>query len=290
MSFYARIRPYAMVAPSILIFLFFFIYPIFYMIYLSMHKWNFISPDKTFVGTDNFKDLFSDSEFLQVIRNTFSYTLFTVSLTIVLALLIALWVNRQGTLYSVVQGLIFSPHIVSLVSVSMLWMWIMDPQYGLLNWLLGSVGLPELQWLSDPKTSLFSLVIVAIWKSVGFNTLVFIAGLQSISSQIYEAAALDDASRWRTFYKLTLPMLSPTLFFLVITNLIGSFQVFETISIMTDGGPVNSTSTLVFYIYQYGFRFFKIGYASSAGAILLVVIGLLTILYFKLLSRKVHYR
>jgi sn-glycerol 3-phosphate transport system permease protein len=290
MSVYARIRPYAMVAPSILVFLFFFIYPIFYMIYLSLHDWNFVSVNKTFVGADNFKELFDDEEFLQVVRNTFTYTLFTVSLTIVLALLIALWVNRQGTLYGVMQGIIFSPHIISLVSVSMLWMWLMDPQYGLLNWLLGSMGLPTLQWLSDPKSALFSLVIVAVWKSVGFNALVFIAGLQSISRQIYEAAALDEAGRLATFFKLTLPMLSPTLFFLVITNLIGSFQVFETISIMTDGGPVNSTSTLVFYIYQYGFRFFKIGYASAAGVVLLVIIALLTILYFKLLSRKVHYR
>lgn len=125
---------------------------------------------------------------------------------------------------------------------------------------------------------------------MGFNTLVFIAGLQSIPKDMYEAAALDESGPLRTLYRITLPMLSPTLFFLVIINLIGSFQVFETIAIMTQGGPVNSTNTLVFYIYQYGFRFFKIGYASAAGVVLLAVVGLLTLVYFKLLSRKVHYR
>jgi sn-glycerol 3-phosphate transport system permease protein len=166
----------------------------------------------------------------------------------------------------------------------------MDPEYGLLNWIIGLFGFGPLQWLSHPGTSLVSLVIVAVWKGLGYNTLVFIAGLQSIPGDIYEAAALDESKPWTTFAKLTLPMLSPTIFFLVIINLIGSFQVFETIAIMTQGGPVNSTNTLVYYIYENGFRFFKIGYASAAGVILLVIVGALTIVYFRLLARRVHYR
>ncbi|KAF4326274.1 hypothetical protein G195_000103 [Phytophthora kernoviae 00238/432] len=152
------------------------------------------------------------------------------------------------------------------------------------------VGLPKQTWLSSPDSSLLSLVLVSVWKGVGYNALIFIAGLQSIPKDVYEASALDEANWWRKFYKITLPMLSPTLFFLIIINLISSFQVFETIAIMTNGGPINSTNTLVFYIYEYGFRYFKIGYASAAGAILLVVVGLLTLVYFKLLSRKVHYQ
>jgi sn-glycerol 3-phosphate transport system permease protein len=290
MTLWSRLRPYVMVAPSIAIFSIFFIYPIFYMIYLSFFNWDFINPVKEFVGLDNFTELFRNNEFLQVLSNTLNYTLLTVSLSIVISLFLAIWLNREGTWYGIVQGALFSPHIISLVSVSLVWMWLMDLQFGLLNWLLQLVGLPKLEWLSSPDSSLLSLVLVAVWKGVGYNALIFIAGLQSIPKDMYEASALDEANRLRTFYKITLPMLSPTLFFLIIINLISSFQVFETIAIMTKGGPVNSTNTLVFYIYEYGFRYFKIGYASAAGVVLLVVVGLLTLVYFKLLSRKVHYQ
>ncbi|MGD6844859.1 carbohydrate ABC transporter permease [Bacillus infantis] len=285
-----KLRPYGMIAPSIAIFGLFFIYPILYMIYLSFHDWNFVSPVKDFVGIGNFRALFAEREFIEVMRNTFTYTALTVSLTVAVSLLLALWLNRQGALYGFVQGAIFSPHIISLVSVSMLWMWLMDTDYGLLNWFLNLFGIANVPWLTDPGTSLFSLVIVAVWKGIGFNTLIFIAGLQSIPKDIYEAAELDEANKARVFFKLTLPMLSPTLFFLTIISLIASFQVFETIAIMTQGGPINSTNTFVFYIYEYGFRFFKIGYASAAGVLLLILVSLLTVVYFRLLSRRVHYR
>lgn len=156
------LRPYVMVAPAIITFAIFFIYPIFYMIYLSMHSWDFISPDKDFVGVDNFIELFESREFRQVLGNSLNYTLLTVSLTTVISLLLALWLNRKGTLYGIVQGAIFSPHIISLVSVSLVWMWLMDPQFGLLNWFLELFGLQKLEWLSNPKSALMSLVVVAV--------------------------------------------------------------------------------------------------------------------------------
>ncbi|KRE41689.1 carbohydrate ABC transporter permease [Paenibacillus sp. Soil522] len=290
MTLWEKLRPYGMVAPAIIIFSLFFIYPIFYMIYLSMFDWNFVSPTKTFVGFQNFKDLLLEPDFRQVLSNTTLYTVLTVTLTTGIALLLALWLNRKSFFHGFVQGAIFSPHIISLVSISLLWSWLMDPEYGLLNWVIGLAGFGKLDWLSHPSTSLISLVMVAVWKGLGYNALVFIAGLQSIPGDIYEAASLDRSKPWTTFMKLILPMLSPTIFFLVIINMIGSFQVFETIAIMTQGGPVNSTNTLVYYIYEYGFRFFKIGYASAAGVILLVIVGILTMIYFKLLSNRVHYR
>ncbi len=287
---WSRVRPYAMVAPALIIFLMFFIYPIFYMIYLSVFDWNFVSPTKNFVGLQNYLDLFQAKEFIQVLKNSFVYTLLTVAFSIGIALILAVWLNKSGFFYGFVQAAIFSPHIISLVSVAMLWLWLMEPSYGLLNWLFKLVGLPKLEWIAHPDTALYSLVTVAVWKGVGFNALVFIAGLQSIPKDIYEAAALDQSNRFTTFYKLTLPMLSPTLFFLIIINMINSFQVFETIAIMTKGGPINSTNTLVYFIYENGFRFFKIGYASAAGVILLVVIAILTFIYFRLLAKRVHYR
>lgn len=287
---WVKLRPYAMIFPAILIFCLFFIYPIGYMIYLSFHEWNFVSPVKDFVGTSNFSYLLSDRDFREVISNSFIYTFFTVFLTISLSLLLALWLNRGGAVYSFMQASIFSPHIISLVSVSMLWMWIMDADYGLLNWFLNLIGMESVMWLTSPDYALTSLILVAVWKGIGFNTLVFIAGLQSIPKDLYEAAELDHTPPWRRFLKITVPMLSPTLFFLTIIGVINSFQVFETINLMTAGGPINSTNTFVYYIYQYGFQFFKIGYASAAGVILLVILSVLTVVYFKVLSKRVHYR
>ncbi len=260
------------------------------MIYLSVFDWNFVSPTMDFVGFENFISLIGEREFIEVMRNSAVYTFLTVFFTLSISLFLALWLNKQGGLYSFIQGAIFSPHIISLVSISMLWMWLMDSDYGLLNWFLGLVGIAKIEWLTHPDTALFSLVLVAVWKGIGFNTLVFIAGLQSIPKDMYEAAQLDEASPFRILYKITLPMLSPTLFFLAVISMIGSFQVFDTIAIMTQGGPINSTNTFVYYIYENGFRFFKIGYASAAGVVLLLVISLLTIIYFKLLASRVHYR
>ncbi|WP_227002769.1 carbohydrate ABC transporter permease [Salicibibacter kimchii] len=290
MSIWARIRPYIMVAPAMIVFLLFFIYPIGYMIYLSFFEWDFISPVKDFVGFDNFTGLAQSNEFHQVIQNTIIYTLLTVGVTTVISLLLAIWLNKPSKAYSFVQGAIFSPHIISLVSIAMLWMWLMDPQYGLLNWILNVFGLPGSEWLASPDTALLSLVLVSVWQGIGFNTLIIIAGLQSIPPHLYEAAELDQSSRWTTFYKITLPMVSPTLFFLIIINLISSFKVFETIDIMTQGGPVNATNTIVYYIYEYGFRYFQLGYASSAGVILLIVLTIFTALYFWVAGRRVHYQ
>jgi len=290
MSLWYKLRPYVMTVPAITVFILFFIYPIFYMIYLSFTSWNLISPVKKFVGWGNYVELLSSREFQQVIANTITYTFLTVLLTLIIALVLALWLNRKGFIYSFAQGAIFSPYIISLVSVALLWLWIMDPQYGLLNWVLKIFGLSPCPWLTHTDTALISLVIVGVWKTVGYNTLVFIAGLQNIPRDLYEAAELDEAGRWKTFYKITLPMLSPTVFFLLVVNIIASFQVFDTVQIMTQGGPVNATNMLVFYIYQYGFDFFKIGYASAAGVFLLIIVGIMTVFHFIFLSKRVHYR
>ncbi|WP_027417083.1 carbohydrate ABC transporter permease [Aneurinibacillus terranovensis] len=285
-----RWLPYLFTSPAIIVFLLFFIYPIFYMIYLSFTSWDLISPTKNFVGLQNYKDLFFNPEFWQVLSNTIVYTILTVVISIVLSLLCAIWLNRKEWIYRFIQGAIFSPYIISLVSISLLWMWLMDPQYGLLNWLFSLVGLPPSKWLADTGSALYSLVLVNVWKHIGYNTLIFIAGLQSIPKEIYEAAQIDRASWWKKLTRITIPMLSPTLFFLLIINTINSFQVFDNVQIMTQGGPVNSTNMLVYYIYQYGFDFFKIGYASAAGVVLLLLVAIVTLFHFKFLSKRVHYR
>jgi sn-glycerol 3-phosphate transport system permease protein len=285
-----RLSPYFYTAPALVIFAMFFIYPIIYMIYLSFTSWDLVSPKKTFVGLENYKELFHSPDFLQTLSNTVVYTVLTVGISLLLSLFLALWLNHKGNRYRFLQGAIFSPHIISLVSISLLWMWMMDPQYGLLNWVLSLFGMPPSKWLADTSTAIYSLILVSIWKILGYNTLIFIAGLQSIPKEIYEAAALDQTPWWRKLTRITIPMLSPTLFFLLIINTVNSFQVFDTVQIMTQGGPANSTNMLVFFIYQNGFDFFKIGYASAAGVILLLLVGIVTIFHFLFLAKKVHYR
>jgi sn-glycerol 3-phosphate transport system permease protein len=285
------IRPYLYIAPAMLFFALFFFFPIGYVIYLSFFDWSLLNLEEMeWVGLNNFTALFSDEDFRQVLGNTLVYTVSTVVLGIGLSFMLALWLNHKAKVYGIVQAAVFSPHIVSLVSIAMLWMWLMDPQYGLLNALLALAGLPGYTWLSDTKSAMISLILVSIWKGVGYNTLVFIAGMQSIPHDIYEAAQLDRSPWWRTLTRITVPMLSPTLFFLLVINTVSSFQVFDTIYIMTQGGPVNSTNMLVFYIYEQGMDFYNGGIASAASVILLALVGLLTLLHFRWMGKRVHYR
>jgi sn-glycerol 3-phosphate transport system permease protein len=285
----AKARPYIMVAPAMAVFSMFSLYPIVYMVYLSFFKWNMMGPKK-FVGLQNFIDLLTSREFVQVMGNSMYYMAMGVSLSLTLALAAALFLRRNTGVNRFLQASIFAPYIISLVSISFIWLWFMDIDYGFLNFIIGLAGFPPVNWLSDPRFALTSLVVVAVWKSLGFDTLILVSALQTIPAYLYEAAALDKATRFTVFRRITLPMLSPTLFFLALTNIIASFKAFETVALMTQGGPVNTTSTLVFHIYQNGFQFFKIGYASAAGVVLMVLIGGLTVVYFTVLDRRVHYR
>ncbi|WP_400162180.1 carbohydrate ABC transporter permease [Brevibacillus sp. TJ4] len=286
-----RIRPYLYVTPAMIFFTLFFFFPIAYVIYLSFFDWSLLNLDEIeLVGLENYTELLGDSDFYQVLGNSFVYTVCTVGLGIVLSFFLALWLNQKAKVYGVIQAAVFSPHIISLVSVSMLWMWLMDTQYGLLNAILEMVGLPGYTWLAQPGSAMVSLILVSIWKGLGYNTLVFIAGLQSIPRDIYEAAQLDHSPWWRTLTRITVPMLSPTLFFLLVINTVSSFQVFDTIYIMTQGGPINSTNMLVFYIYEQGIDFYNGGAASAASVILLAVVGILTFLHFRVMGKRVHYQ
>lgn len=284
------LKPYLFVAPALIVFIMFSIYPILNTIFLSFYEWDMISPTKEFVGIKNYQTLFRDVKFYQTLSNTFVYMLLTVGLGVILAIALALFLRKDTRINKFMQNLIFTPYIVSLASISFLWMWLMNNDFGLLNYLLSLVGVGPIDWLGNPKVALISLVIISVWKTLGYNTLIILSALQSIPKHLYEAASLDKATKRQTFFKITLPMISPTLFFLTIVSIIASFKVFETIQIITNGGPQNSTNTLVYSIYEYGFQFYKIGYASTIGVVLLVIISIFTIIYFKLLSKKVHYQ
>jgi sn-glycerol 3-phosphate transport system permease protein len=281
--------PYLMTAPAMVVFAVFSLYPIVYMIYLSFFKWNMMGP-RQFIGFQNYAELLTSREFGQVLGNSLYYMVSSVLLSLLLSLIAALFLRRNTSWNRFLQASIFAPYIIPLVSISFIWIWFMDFDYGLLNYIIGLAGFPPVDWLSDPRIALTSLVIVSVWKNLGFNTLILVSAFQTIPAYLYEAAALDKAKPSKVFWSITFPMISPTLFFLALTNIIASFKAFETVAIMTRGGPANATNTLVYYIYQYGFEFFKIGYASAVGVVMMAIIGICTIAYFAVLDRRVHYR
>ena len=283
------LRPYVMIFPAMTGIVLFVIYPVLYLIYLSFYKYNLLNKDKSkFVGFDNFAEVLSRDDFYKALGNTVVYTVSVVVLTILLSLVIAVWLNKKTRMNAFVQAGIFTPHIVSIVSISLVWLWLMEPNHGLLNYLLKTLGLPTSQWLQSSKTAMMSVIIVAVWQNIGYFTLIIVAALQSIPPSIYEAAALDNASRSKVFWKITIPLISPQLFFILVIMTIGSFKVFDTVQVMTGGGPNDATKTIVYYIY--GFRTTNIGYSAATGVVLMAVIGLLTFVYFRMLAKKVHYQ
>jgi sn-glycerol 3-phosphate transport system permease protein len=285
-----RIEPYLMILPAMVFLFTFSIYPMGNLVYLSFTNWQVITPDLRFVGFSNYQELFKSRDFIKALANTGTYTASMVILLLVLALITAVWLSKSNPLDRFVQSTIFTPHIISLVSVSMVWMWLMDYRVGFLNMILNAFGFPSLKWLDSSKTAMLSIVIVSTWKSLGYYTLVLISSLKSIPESIYEAAALDNASKFKVFYKITLPMLSPQLFFLLIVITMGSFKVFDTVRIMTNGGPAGSTEVLAYFIYQQAFSNMRIGYAAAGGTVLLLILIIMTVFYFKTLSKKIHYQ
>lgn len=283
---------YILVAPAVILLLVFTVYPVFYLIYRSLFSGNLISSKKEFVGFENYTKLLSSSDFLQVIKNTVFYTFIVVVLTMAFAVLIAVWLNdrKSRKANDIVQSFIFTPHIISIVSVSTLFLWLMDAKAGLLNLVITALGFEPYTFLSSPNTALFSLSLVMVWKSIGYYSLLIVAALQTIPSNIYEAAELDDAPKYKTFFKITLPMISPTILFVSVVATIQSFRVFDTVSVMTQGGPVNSTNTLVYFIYQYAFCYGKPGYACAAGVVLLIFVCAITYIQFGVGKKRVYYQ
>lgn len=285
-----RAKPYVIIAPAMVTILIFTIYPVICEVALSFTNMNLIKEGTKFVWLDNYIKLFKDKLFGQVVGNTLTYVVATVVLTLGLALMLAFWITSDTRLNVWVRTVMFLPHITALISVSMVFMWLMDPEVGVFNFVLESLGFKGLRWLESSKTSMLSIVIVTVWKSVGYYALVLLSAIKAIPRDLYEAADLDNSSKIKTFFRITIPMISPTLFFLLVTLTMQMFNVFDVVNTMTLGGPVNSTNVLVYFIHQNAFSFMKVGYASAAGTVLLLMVGLLTIVYFHIMEKRVHYK
>lgn len=283
------LKPYLMVAPAIILLLVFTYYPMIDMIYLSFFDYNLIS-EKKFVGLENYRRLFTvNIDFWNSLLNTAVYTVANVVFLILLGLLLALWLQKSTRFNAIAQRLMYLPNFVSMLSITLIFEWLMNEE-GVFNAILNLFNLPGLRWLNSSSTAMMSIIIISVWKGVGAKALLILGSLKAIPDSINEAAALDAAKPVRKFFKITLPMISPMLFYMVITSVMGSFKVFESVRILTNGGPGNSTDVLVFYIYRYAFESMKLGYASAAGCVLSVILMIFSIFYFRMLSKRVHYQ
>jgi sn-glycerol 3-phosphate transport system permease protein len=287
-----KIKPYLLLLPAFIGIAVFTVYPVIKLVYWSFFKVNQLNNAKTaYVGLKNYDYLLTSPAFLKTLANTTIYSLWTIVIIMLVAIIMAFWLSkRQNRMSKFAQAAAFTPHIISSVSVGLVFSQMMNPTFGLFNSVLTLLNLPASKWLTSSATALGSVISVAVWKSIGYYCLIVIGALQSISPSIYEAAALDNAGNFTTMRRITIPMISPQLFFTLIVMTIGSFKVFDTVRILTDGGPNNATSVIVYYIYKQVFWESSIGRAAAAGTILLAIVGALTALYFVLLSRKVHYQ
>ena len=284
---------YLMILPAIIFLLLFTVYPMINIIQLSLYRGNALKPFKEFVGLDNFRQLFFvKTDFLAALKNTAYYTVMELVLTIVLAVVFGVWMQRDRKINRVAQTVFFTPHLVASISCAFIWTWLYNKNdYGLFNTVLGFFGIPYQSWLNDSKLAMNCVIVMNVWKSIGYYALIILAALKSIPTEIYEAAKLDNASPTKVFFKITLPMLSPQLFFLLITITTGAFKVFDSMLIMTNGGPGDSTRVLCMDIYDYAFqRSTTLGMGAAAGVVLMIILILVTLLDFKGLERKVHYQ
>ncbi len=276
------------VMPQVIGLVLFALIPLFMSFGLSFFDWDGIAPNMNFVGIENYVKQLGNEDFIKSLKNTVIYSAMYIPIDMVLALLLALAVQKiKGkTLYRL---LYFMPVVTGSVSVGIIWTWIFNKDFGLINNVLKSIGIDGPGWLSDPKIVLLSIVIVSIWWNVGYNMVLLLAGLQNIPETYYEAAKLDGASKRQIFFSITIPMLSPTLFFVLITTIISSFQVFDQAFVMTSGGPVKSSYTLVFHIYQNAFVNFRMGSACAASMILFLLILIITLIQMYGSKKWVNY-
>ncbi len=275
------------VGPSLLHLAIFVLTPIIFAAWLSVHRWDIVVPDKPFAGLQNFAEMARDPTFWNALRNTFVYTL-NVPVGMALALAVALVLHRSTTGVGLLRTIYFLPSVTSFVAIALVWMWIYDPSFGAANFLLRAAGLPALGWLNSTDTAMISVMIFSIWMGIGYQMVIFLAGLQGIPAELYDAARVDGAGGWKRFRHVTFPLLKPTTFFILVTSFISSFQVFTTIYVMTAGGPVRSTDVFVYHIYQAAWEQLRMGYAAAMSWVLFLIIVIATWLQFRFLGTAVE--
>ena len=277
------------VLPALIPLFIFWIYPILRSVWLSFTDWDFMTPDYNFIWFKNYTSLLKDSRFYEALWNTLVFTAGTLFPTIIGGLGLALLLRRKFKGSGVFKFLLFSPWITPTVAISIVWTWIFREDGGLANQVLGLFGLPALKWISSSDTAMLSVIIVTVWKSLGYAMIFYLSALEKVPEELYEASALDGAKPWRQFLDMTLPGISPTTFFLMIITMVNSLQAYDQIQILTQGGPSGSTRTLLYMYYQLGFQEFKMGQATATAVIMIIITVILSLAQFTASKKWVHY-
>lgn len=278
-----------MIGPNLVLFAVFTYWPLLYNLYLSFVRWNFLRPQRPFVGFENYLTVFSSAQFWQIVANTLMFALLSVSLTLLIGLALALLINQPLRYRNTARAVIFSPVIMSGAVVAVVWSYIFDPRYGLIAQLLGPLGLTSPNWLIDPFWAMPAVIIVYVWKNLGYAVVIYLAGLQTIPRELYDAARVDGAGPWDRFWHVTLPGLSPVAFFLSVTSILATFQAFDIIKVLTDGGPIIATTTLVYHLYELGFVSYNAGEAGVVAMVLFAMMFVLTLIQLRYLEQRVQY-
>ena len=280
----------SMLAPSLLVLLIFVILPVAMAFGLSFTRWELRSTARSFIGLENYRDILGDQDFWRVLGNTVYFTVLKLPLDIVLSLAVALLLNRSIRGLSFYRMAYFTPVVTSAVAASAIWLWIYQPNFGLANASLQALDLPAQTWLSNPDLAMPAIVLMSLWKGLGYNVVIFLAGLQNVPTVYQEAAQIDGANAWQRFRHITWPLLSPVTYFVLIIGVINSFKVFTQIHVMTPtGGPLGSTAVLVFYIYEQAFQKFSFGRSAAVAFILFAIVLALTFVQRRIIEPRVHY-
>lgn len=283
------VRVLMFVLPALIPLGIFWLFPMCEAIFMSFTDWDYMSSTYNIVGFDNYKSIFSDSMFYDALKNTVVFTLGTLIPTIAGGLFAAVLLKNKLTGSAIYKAVIFSPWVTPTVVISIVWSWIFEPKYGLANYILQLLNLPKSQWLESSDTAMYAVILVTIWKGFGWAMIFYLTALERVPKELYEAAAVDGAGRWQKFKSITLPLISPTTFFLTIITTIDSIKAYDQIQVLTQGGPSGSTRTILYLYYQTAFENFNIGEATSIAVILLIIVGCLSGIQFIASKKWVHY-
>lgn len=284
-----KLTPYLFVAPLIAFIAVFTYVPIVSSVNLSFREWDFLTPTMPFVGFDNYRELLGKNDFWASLRVTAVFAAISVPLRLVLALFIASYLTREALVSRLLRGALFLPYVTSTVSIAVVFSWVFSTDYGMANAALRLVGIAKVPWLQDPTLALWVLIFVNTWKQLGYDVVIYIAGLQAIPQELYDAAAVDGGRPWHVFRRVTMPLIMPTTYFLLVISVIEAFQVFTIVNVMTRGGPAGATDLLVNQLYRIGFVLFDIGQGSALAVILFVLLVGLALIKSRVLGRRVHY-
>ncbi|TPW28254.1 sugar ABC transporter permease [Martelella alba] len=284
-----KLTPYFFVLPLMIFIAVFTYIPIITSIDLSFRQWDFMSPDKPFVGFDNYRILFRSHEFWNSLKVTAIFAFVSVPIRLALALLIAAALARETFARRILRGALFLPSVTSTVSIAVVFSWVFSTDFGMMNGLLALFGIDKVHWMQSPDLALGVLIFINTWKQLGYDIVIYIAGLQAIPQELYDAAAVDGGKKLHVFRRVTFPLVMPTTYFLLVISVIEAFQVFTLVDVMTEGGPAGATDLLVNRLYQIGFTLFDIGQGSALAVLLFILLVALAVIKSRILGRRVHY-